>query len=100
MPVSASQTLSNQPATSMPSSPRTATANASPVSHATTLASRRPRDGSPNGNHHRRRGAAAPWRFNAGSAMVGSMNDVRTRAEGLVRQPVQLADLALAFDET
>jgi hypothetical protein len=28
------------------------------------------------------------------------MNDVRVRAECLVREPVRLADLALAFDET
>src|SRR5918994_6426568 len=32
--------------------------------------------------------------------MVGSMNDVRARAERLLREPVRLADLALAFDET
>ena len=28
------------------------------------------------------------------------MNDVRARAEGLLREPVRSADLALAFDET
>jgi cardiolipin synthase A/B len=32
--------------------------------------------------------------------MVGSMNDVRAHAERLLREPVRLADLALAFDET
>jgi hypothetical protein len=32
--------------------------------------------------------------------MVGTMNDVRGHAERLLREPVRLADLALAFDET
>jgi hypothetical protein len=32
--------------------------------------------------------------------MVGTMNDVRAHAERLLREPVRLADLALAFDET
>ena len=32
--------------------------------------------------------------------MVGAMNDVRAHAERLLREPVRLADLALAFDET
>jgi hypothetical protein len=36
----------------------------------------------------------------AGSAMVGTMNDVRAHAERLLPKPVRLADLALAFDET
>src|SRR3954468_20596672 len=100
MPVRASHRLSNQPVTSTPNSPRTATATAIAASHATTLSSRRPRDGSPKGNNRRRRGAAAAWRFIAGSARVGSMDDVRTRAERLLSEPVRLADLALAFDET
>jgi cardiolipin synthase A/B len=32
--------------------------------------------------------------------MVGAMNDVRARAERLLREPARLADLAIAFDET
>jgi cardiolipin synthase A/B len=32
--------------------------------------------------------------------MVGTMSDVRARAERLLREPLRLADLALAFDET
>jgi cardiolipin synthase A/B len=32
--------------------------------------------------------------------MVGTMDDVRAQAERLLREPVRLADLALAFDET
>ena len=43
----------NQPATSMPNSPSTATSSAIPASHASTLTSRRPRDGSPNGSQRR-----------------------------------------------
>jgi cardiolipin synthase len=71
------------------------------------LTKRRPRDGSPNGNHRQRRGGSATgvgpadaWRFIAGSEMVDSMNDVRAHAERLLREPVRLADLALAFDDT
>jgi hypothetical protein len=32
--------------------------------------------------------------------MVGTMNDVRGHAARLLREPIRLADLALAFDET
>ena len=32
--------------------------------------------------------------------MVSTVNDVRARAERLLLEPVRLADLALAFDET
>ena len=51
IPVRASHMLENQPETSMPSNSSAATTSAMPAIQASTLTSRRPRDGSPNGSH-------------------------------------------------
>src|SRR4051812_10824659 len=64
---------------STPSSWRTTRASAIPASHASTLASRRGREPSPNGNHRR-------WRGAAGSGGMGRTVSVTTHAQVAVRQ--------------
>ena len=60
--------LENQPATSTPSNSSAATTSAMPASQASTLTSRRPRDGSPNGSHRQRRGRSGA----TGGSMVAT----------------------------